>query len=318
MPSPRAPRHAPAGGTLRTGDHHTTKAPTRTPPTVVAISHRLQPRDLTLAVLLNEHQLLTTDQITATLFSSPVTAAHRLRALRRTGFIDRLIRRRAGRPPQTCWISGPLSARYAALADDQPPPTAKALRDVQDRILANPQLTHLIGANQFQIDLLAHARTHPDTRLARWWSTRRANAAYGRTIRPDAHGIWAASGQQVGYWLEHDESTEPLTRLVLKLGAYQKLRAEGGPGYPLLFWLASRRRETTLHYRLADHDTHGVIVATAARDSLDGHSPAGPIWRLFGNGRHRLPLAELPNQPGRPGSLNPPLQAADDPLHQLR
>jgi hypothetical protein len=316
MSTPAEPRHAP-GGTPRTGEQRRASTTRRTLNTVVDIAHRLQPRDLTLAVLLSEHHLLTTDQITAVLFGSPTTCVHRLRLLRRLTFIDRLIRRQPDRPPQTCWIPGKLSARYAALADGQPAPSTKALRDAQDRILANPQLTHHIGANQFHIDLLAHARRHPGTRLARWWSPRRANAAFGRIIQPDAHGIWTAAGRQVGYFLEHDESTEPLTRLVGKVAAYQRLHAQGGPGYPLLFWLGSRRRETNLHYRLADQDTHGVIVATAARDSLDGHSPAGPVWRLFGNGRHRLPLAELPCQPGRPGSLHPPLQAADDPLHLL-
>jgi len=219
----------------------------------------------------------------------------------------------------TCWIPGALSARYAALADGRPPPTAKALRDAQDRLLTNPQRGHLIGANQFHIDLLAHARTHPDTRLARWWSARRTTAAFAGKIQPDGHGIWTTAGGQVGYWLEHDQSSEDHGRLIGKLASYRRLRAQGGPGYPVLFWLGSRRRETNLHYRLADHDTHGVIVATAARDSLDGNSPAGPVWRLFGNGRHRLTLAELPSHSGKPGgSLNPRLTAQDDPLSRLR
>src|SRR6266511_2685411 len=130
MPTRPQPRRAPEGATLRPGEHPTT-------PTA-ALAHRLQPRDLTLALLLDQHQLLTTDQITAILFGSPVTAIHRLRALRRVSFIDRLIRHQPGTPALTCWIPGALSARYAALADGRPPPTTKALRDAQDRILANP------------------------------------------------------------------------------------------------------------------------------------------------------------------------------------
>ena len=322
MPTRPQPRHAPEGATLRPGEHPTTPTAARShrpATTVISIAHRLQPRDLTLALLLDQHQLLTTDQITAILFGSPVTAIHRLRALRRISFIDRLIRHQPGTPALTCWIPGALSARYAALADGRPPPTTKALRDAQDRILANPQTGHLIGANQFHIDLLAHARAHPDTRLARWWSARRTTAAFAGKIQPDGHGIWTTAGGQVGYWLEHDQSSEDHGRLIGKLASYRRLRAQGGPGYPVLFWLGSRRRETNLHYRLADHDTHGVIVATAARDSLDGNSPAGPVWRLFGNGRHRLTLAELPSHSGKPGgSLNPRLTAQDDPLSRLR
>ncbi|HEV7899089.1 MAG TPA: replication-relaxation family protein [Planosporangium sp.] len=318
MPTTAQPRHAPEGATLRPGKHPCTpiRSARATGP-LIAIAHRLQPRDLTLALLLDQHQLLTTAQIAAILFGSPVTAVHRLRVLRRLGFLDRLIRQQAGAPPLTCWIPGALSARYAALADGRPPPTVKVLRDAQDRILANPHLDHLIGANQFHIDLLAHARTQPGTRLVRWWSARRTAAVFAHKIQPDGHGIWTIPGGQVGYWLEHDESTEPLPRLISKLAAYRRLRAEGGPGYPVLFWLGSRRRETNLHYRLAEHDTHGVIVATAARDSLDGASPAAAVWRLFGTGRRRLTLPELPSHPGQSGSLNPALRADDDPLYSL-
>src|SRR6266511_4286385 len=104
--------------TVLLGDHHAHPTATRShrpATTVISIAHRLQPRDLTLALLLDQHQLLTTDQITAILFGSPVTAIHRLRALRRISFIDRLIRHQPGTPALTCWIPGALSARYAAL-----------------------------------------------------------------------------------------------------------------------------------------------------------------------------------------------------------
>src|SRR6266571_9556980 len=146
MPTQPQPRHAPEGATLPPGEHPVTPStPARPlrPTTVIAIAHRLQPRDLTLALLLDEHQLLTTAQITAILFGSPVTAVHRLRAMRRIGFIDRLIHHQPATKSVTCWIPGALSARYAALADGRPPPTAKALRDAQDRLLANPQRGHL-------------------------------------------------------------------------------------------------------------------------------------------------------------------------------
>ena len=59
-------------------------------------------------------------------------------------------------------------------------------------------------------------------------------------------------------------------------------------------------------------------MATAARDALDGHSPAGPVWRLAGNGRHRLHLADLPSHHGRPGPYTPgPPTPDQDPLHLL-
>ena len=65
----------------------------------------------------------------------------------------------------------------------------------------------------------------------------------------------------------------------------------------------------------------GLIVATAARDAAAaaGHGPAGPVWKLAGNGRRRLRLAELPCRLGQPGGYHPgPPTAEEDPLYLLR
>lgn len=86
-----------------------------------------------------------------------------------------------------------------------------------------------------------------------------------------------------------------------KPDAYRRPRADGGPDYLMLFWLSTRRRETHLHRHLAGAARSGVTVAKAARDSVDGHSPAGPVWRLVGNGRHRLTLGQLPSGHGGTG-----------------
>jgi hypothetical protein len=43
---------------------------------------------------------------------------------------------RPGARPPVHWIAGPLSARYVALATGGRPPTAKALPEAQDRIVA--------------------------------------------------------------------------------------------------------------------------------------------------------------------------------------
>jgi len=60
-------------------------------------------------------------------------------------------------------------------------------------------------------------------------------------------------------------------------------------------------------------------VATAARDAVAGHGPAGPVWRVAGNGRRRLRLAELPCQLGEPGAYHPgPPAPEQDPLYLLR
>jgi len=318
-------RHFPAGEVSRPGIQpqplmmlRPTTTTTISRFTLIDVSHRLRPRDYTIASLLHEHAMLTTEQLTAILFTNPITCRHRLTALRSFGFVDRFIRRTTpGAPTIVCWIPGALSARLTALATDENPPTARALRERQDRIYANPALDHLVDTNWFFIRLLAHARTHQDTSLLRWWSERTTAAAFGRRIHPDGHAVWADQNRQIGFFLELDRGTEPLGRLADKLGSYRRLRADGGPPYAVLFALPNRAREQNLHRRLADRPTPSLIVATTSPDV--GSDPAEPVWRLVGNGRHRLALAELPGGHGQSGPLNPgPPALAEHPLRHLR
>jgi hypothetical protein len=84
------------------------------------------------------------------------------------------------------WIAGPLSARYVALATGGRPPTAKALREAQDRIVAaTAHLAHTDGTNQFFIDLIAASRTRPGSRLTRWWPGPTIAGTTGRRVHPD-------------------------------------------------------------------------------------------------------------------------------------
>ncbi|GAA4474602.1 hypothetical protein GCM10023170_097100 [Phytohabitans houttuyneae] len=286
------------------------------PRSLIDISHRLRPRDYTIAALLDEHTTLTTDQLTAVLFAHPTTCRHRLHQLRTLTFVDRFIRNQPGAANATCWTPGLLSARWAALARGDSPPTARMVRIRQDRVYASPTLAHQLSTNQFFVDLLAHARGHPETGLLRWWSEQNTAAAFGQRIRPDGHGIWRSRDRTVGFHLELDRGTEPLSRLVGRLAAHRLLQAEGGPQYPLLFMLPSRAREQHLHRRLAEACEPTLTIATSCPQA--GPNPAGPVWRVAGNGRHRLPLAELPSRHGQPGILNPgPPTGEDDPLRLL-
>src|SRR6266511_892145 len=287
---------------------------------LLAHSDRLGPRDYTLALLLDEHRVLTGPQVTAILFGSPYTCRNRLHALRRIGFLDRFSPYRTGVLAPVHWVAGPLAARYAALSQDKRPPSLKALREQQDGIVATRHLAHQVGGNQFFIDLLTHTRAHPDTRLLRWWSAGHSGKEFGGRVRPDGYGIWTDGHRQVSFMVEHDTGTETLATLVAKLVPYRKLRADGGPGGPVLFWLPTAAREANLHQRLAGVNLGGLVVATAARDSVTqaGLGPADTVWRLVGNGRHRLPLADLPSITGDTTGLNPPPPTAeDDPLRLL-
>lgn len=294
----------------------TTSATRTSTQTLIDISHRLRPRDYAIASLLHEHTTLTTDQLTAILFTNPTTCRHRLHALRKLAFIDRFVRTRPGTPNPVCWVPGLLSARYMALATGENPPTAKALRERQDRIYATPLLEHLLAANQFFVDLLAHARHHPGTGLVRWWSETSTAAAFGRRIHPDGHGVWIDGQTSTGFHLELDRGTEPLRRLTERLASHRRLHAEGGPTYPVLFVLPNRAREQNLHRKLAERPEPVLTIATTSPEV--GSNPAGPVWRVAGNGRHRLALADLPSSHGQPGPLNPgPPQPRDHPLQPI-
>ncbi|GAA3782729.1 hypothetical protein GCM10022225_83780 [Plantactinospora mayteni] len=280
---------------------------------LIDISHRLRSRDYTIASLLDEHSTLTTEHLTSILFTNPTTCRHRLQLLRRLGFIDRFIRNRPGLNPM-CWLPGLLSARYTALARGDSPPSIKAVRERQDRVYSSATLDHLLAVNDVFVSLLVHARRRRGTALTRWWSERTTAAAFGHRIKPDGHGVWTDGNQETGFFLELDRGTEPIRRLVDKLASHRKLRAEGGPQYPILFVLPSRLREQNLHRKLADRPEPTLIVATTCPES--GPERAGPVWRLAGNGRHRLTLADLPSSHGQPGPLTPGPTHPDD--HPLR
>jgi hypothetical protein len=282
--------------------------------TLIELSDRLQPRDYAIAALLDEHTTLTTEQVSAVLFDNTITCRHRLHLLRRLAFIDRFVRYRTETGTPICWVHGLLSARFMALAHGERPPTPRAVRERQDRIYSSPTLDHQLETNQVFVNLLAHSRRHPETALTRWWSARTTAGTFGQRIHPDGHGVWAHPGGSVGFHLELDRGTEPLQRVADKLGPYRRLQAAGGPPYPVLFVLPTRSREQNLHRRLVDRHDPELTVATTSPEA--GTDPAGPVWRVVGNGARRLALADLGAGHGEPGPLNPGPPNADE--HPLR
>lgn len=318
---PGRPRQALKRAPSRTGDRNQ-------PSRMLAVVHQLQPRDHVIAALLVEHRTLTTCQLTAVLFDSPSTARARLYRLRHLRWVDRFTPVRTGQHRQTYWVAGLLAARYHAVHQSGSAPTPRAWRDRVEAIAASTHLTHTHGANQVFIDLLAYGRTHPGTQLARWWGPARTAAAVGQRVHPDGHGIWAeaddhrrSGDRQVGFWLEYDTGTEPLTRLVGKLDPYARLHAAGGPDFPVLFHLPGPSREAHLHTLLTHRPQRpGITVATTTPTAVAGNPDGltGPVWLLNG-ATTRCRLIDLPSSPGRPGPYHPGPPVADqDPLFLLR
>lgn len=252
---------------------------------------RLMPRDLWLLDLLADHQTLTTGQVTALAFPTPAKAYRRLRLLHDRGVLDRF--RYAVRPGSQAWrwTLAPTGAALVAARRGQPIPRPAAVRARTDRIATSPRLDHLLGVNEVFCELAAHARHHPGTLLAAWWSEQRATRATGGLAHPDGGGVWQSGRRRVAFWLEYDTGTEPLPRLVDKLTGYARL-ATTDLARPVLFWLPNPAREEHLRAQLRRTDTP-VTVATTNPDYADGHGgPAGPVWHVEGH-PGRCSLAEI-------------------------
>ena len=269
---------------------------------LLPILAQLTNRDRHLLELLHDHKVLTTEQICTALFPNLDTAQHRLIKLYRLGVVDRFRWLREGGGSYSWrYTIGPLGAAYVAALRGVDPPRADKLTAQRRRLATSPTLDHTLGANQFGVDLLGHTRAHPATKLVRWWSPQQASAPYAfgfavvARLIPDAHGIWTDSDHAMGWFLEYDTGTEPLTRLVDKLTRYSEFVNTGGPAFPVLFWLHSAAREHRLHQRLRAAPT-AVPVATAARDHSGPRHPAEAIWTLHGDAGPRRRLADLPGQ----------------------
>jgi hypothetical protein len=268
-------------------------------------------RDLRLLGWLYDHGVLTTDQIDAALFGSLDVCQRRLLKLTNLGVLARF------RPQR--WEGGSYPYHYlldqlgvdvvAAQRGDELPRRDKA-RKRRHHLTSRANLPHLLGTNQFFIDLAAHERTRPDSVLLRWWPAAAFHSQgdffhegdnpqlmlLKQIPRPDGHGIWAEGDEEVPFLLELDLGTEPLGVLADKIRGYELLAAMTTWRWPVLFWLPSTRRELNLHQLLID-TTIPDLVATASGDhaTTTGQSPAENVWWLHGRQGPRLRLSELPH-----------------------
>jgi len=267
---------------------------------VLRVQHQLIGRDWRLLGWLYDHGVLTSFQIAHALFPSLNRAQRRLTQLTGLGLVERFrpFRLEGGSHPYHYALAHTGALIVAATRGDDPPRRAASTTRLH-RIATSRNLDHRLGINQFFIDLASHERLHPGARLHHWWPDTRLRRfvppgtnAYGM-LNADGLGVWTEYGQTVAWYLEHDTGTEALTVLVNKLSSYGDLVRRGGPRWPVLFWLHSAVREANLHRRLADTRVT-VPVATAARDRLDGKSPAEAVWHLYGAAVPLLRLAELP------------------------
>jgi hypothetical protein len=266
---------------------------------LLALAH-LTSRDRRLLTLLDEHLVLTTDQLHQAFFTGARTCQRRLQLLHQHRLLDRFrFASFHGGQHQWKWTLGPTGARFQAAATHRRADSDRAHRDRVIRLMANPALNHLITVNEFFIRLTATARTSGRTRLDRWWSERTATSAF-LGIRPDGHALWTTNGHTIGLFLECDLGTENLDRVTAKLDSYTRLAHSGGPRYPVLFWLPTRQREINLRRHLQASASPKICVATAIQDD----DPTDAVW-LPADSWHRVHLTCLPSDHGPDSAHNP-------------
>lgn len=252
---------------------------------VLRLQARLTDRDRLLLDWLADHKVLTTFQICHALFGSLDFAQRRLLKLHRLGLVDRFRPLRAGGGSYPWhYVLDQIGAELVAASRGETPPRRGQSLERMRRIATSRTLSHQLGVNQFFTDLAGYARTHPSCRLERWWSEQQCARAGAFSlmlispVRPDGHGVFAADGRRVAFFLEWDSGGEQLQVLASKLAGYAAHVDKDGPAWPVLFCLPTTRREGNLHQVFDDVEVV-VPVATAARDVLAaGGGPAGAVW----------------------------------------
>lgn len=256
---------------------------------LAAVAGRLTDRDRRLCQLLWEHRVLTTGQLTQLAFPSANAAEHRLTILYRLRLVDRFRPRHTPGSAPYHYVLGPLGATLLAAQANGDPAQLGYRRDRTLALAHSQRLHHLVGVNGFFCALAQHARHHPDMELEQWWSEQRCTVYWGGLVRPDGYGRWREHHRRIDFFLEYDRGTEAPQRLAGKLSGYLDLATATGITTPLLVWLPTPARETTIRHALAGTS---LQVATATPDP--DHNPAGPLWQPLHTSGTRFRLIDLP------------------------
>ncbi|MGW7514164.1 replication-relaxation family protein [Streptomyces sp. NPDC054796] len=271
---------------------------------VAQLATRLTGRDRWLARMLYEHKVLTTHQITEMAWPSVRAANLRLLNLYKWRLLDRF---------QPFVTSGAAPMHYVldvAGATVLARENGLELRDLgyrHDRTIGiahSLRLAHTVGTNGFFTALIARSRqVQPPGRLTAWWSEARCGRHFGDIVRPDGYGRWHEQGIEFEWFLEFDFGTERPDRVGAKLPAYARLAATTGITTPVLIWVPTPRRESSVRRALtaalsALDDPSLVPVATSNAASLDDQAadPSSAPWQPLLPGSppvRRVRLAEL-------------------------
>jgi Replication-relaxation len=237
------------------------------------LSTRLTARDRWLLRMLLEHKVFTTEHVAGLGFAgNRDTADHRLLVLNRLGVVTKVRPLRPGGGSAPChWLVNTAGAEVVAAERGL---TLKELgwrRDRTGAVMLSAKLGHLLGVNGFFARLAAPTG---QGRLAEWWPEARCAATWKKFVQPDGYGRWSTADRRLDFFLEYDNGTETLSRVVAKTDGYGRLIRATGISTPLLFYFTSARREANFRRSCS---AAAVPVMTGSYDETLRH-PAGPVW----------------------------------------
>jgi hypothetical protein len=277
---PALPRPASGPGSRYTARAATTRPRPLRHPDIAALARLLTNRDMWLARMLHEHQVLTTHQVARLAYTSPRSAQRRLRTLHQHAVLDSFRPlTQSGSAPEHYTLGRAGAALLAAHAGADP--ASIGWRPTHTgRIAYSPSLGHDLGVNELLTLLAARTRTHPETGIVLWLSERSCARRWGDIIRPDAYAHWYDGEHLLPFFLEYDTGSQPLARVEAKLAGYAAFTTTGAAGArpALLLHTRTASREKALRHRLAGPARElGLNIATSSTD-FTTTQPWGPWW----------------------------------------
>ncbi len=238
-------------------------------------SERLTERDRAICVALDEHRVLTSEQLYELYFGSLSRAGKRLKELYELRAIERFRPYRESGSHPYHYVLDELGARMIAAERGIEPKELDWTRGRALKLASSSQLRHLVEANGFFTCLIYALRSRPATALSAWWGQRRCARTWGELVRPDGYGRLTVADGGLDFWLEWDRGTETQSRLADKLERYQELAFALERSLTLLIVAPGVERERGILRALSGRTGVRVLVTTAARHAAD---PPAANW----------------------------------------
>jgi hypothetical protein len=268
-------------------------------------------RDHQVLLLLLEHKILTTHQITSLCFRSLRRCQHRMREMKDLGLISSFSVGRGfgeGRAPACWYLTKP---GLVEIADAKDVRTSDLPWVPDSSYRTSKMIAHRLGVNAFFCALAEASRALQGHCLATWRPEHWVRVK-SVEIKPDGFGRYLHPQSACEFYLEYDRATEARGALTRKLEGYLKLaagwtREQELTGFPNLLVLVpeeEREEQVATAYHSATTSLHasGSLASSfplyvASEDRLVEVGVLGPGWKHLLTDGDRLSLIELPARP---------------------